>query len=227
MAARRFFRYAVQNHVIDRSPMESMAPPARGISRERVLAEEELRAVYRTARSGATHFHRITALLCLTGQRKNEIAHLEWDWLQDDLVTLPSWLTKNKRTHTFPIGPAAQDVIRCTARLIGNPYLFPAARERVKGKPATVFNGFSKAKTAFDKECGIKGWQLHDLRRTMSTYMAELQIPQIHVEKLLNHVSGGTQSPIAQVYNRYSYMQEMREAALKWEAYLGTLLDAR
>ncbi len=226
-AARRFFRYSVQNHIIDRSPMENMAPPARGISRERVLTEEELRSVYRTARKGATHFHRIAALLCITGQRKNEIAHLEWEWPQGDLVTLPSWLTKNKRTHTFPIGPEAQDVIRCTSRLIGNPYLFPAARERAKGKPATVFNGFSKAKAAFDRECGINGWQLHDLRRTYSSNMAALGVPQIVVEKLLNHVSGGTQSPIAQVYNRYTYLDEMRAAVLKWEAYLGTLLDAR
>jgi integrase len=213
-AARRFFRYSVQNHIIDRSPMENMAQPARGISRERVLTEEELQAVYRTAREGATHFHRITALLCITGQRKSEIAHLEWEWLEDDLVTLPSWLTKNKRTHTFPIGPEAQLVIKSIPRLLGNPYLFPAARERVKGKPATVFNGFSKAKAAFDRECGVNGWQLHDLRRTYSSNMAALGIPQIVVEKLLNHVSGGTQSPIAQVYNRYSYMQEMRAAVL-------------
>jgi integrase len=222
-AARRFFRYAVQNHVVDRSPMESMAPPARGVSRERVLTEEELRAVYRTSRAGATHFHRITALLCLTGQRKNEIAHLEWDWLQGELVTLPSWLTKNKRTHTFPIGPEAQDVISRTPRLVDTPYLFPAARERRKGNPATVFNGFSKAKATFDKECGVTGWRLQDLRRTVSTYMAELQVPQIHVEKLLNHVSGGTQSPIAQVYNRYSYLPEMRQAVLTYERWLATL----
>jgi integrase len=142
-------------------------------------------------------------------------------------VTLPSWLTKNKRTHTFPIGLEAQSVIKSIPRLLGNPYLFPAARERVKGKPATVFNGFSKAKAAFATECGVNGWQLHDLRRTYSSNMAALGIPQIVVEKLLNHVSGGTQSPIAQVYNRYSYMQEMRAAVLKWEAYLASLLPAR
>jgi integrase len=222
-AARRFLRYAVQNHVIDRSPMESMAPPARGVSRERVLTEDELRAVYRTARAGTSHLHRITALLCLTGQRKNEIAHLEWDWLQGDLVTLPSWLTKNKRTHTFPIGPEAQGVIKGTPRLVDNPYLFPAARERMKGKPATIFNGFSKAKAAFDKESGITGWQLHDLRRTFSSGMAALGVPQVVVEKLLNHVSGGTQSPIAQVYNRYTYLDEMRAAVLKWDEYLASL----
>lgn len=54
--------------------------------------------------------------------------------------------------------------------------------------------------------------------------MAALSIPQIVVEKLLNHVSGGSQSQIAQVYNRYSYMPEMREAVEKWEGHLAGLL---
>jgi integrase len=224
-AARRFFRYAVQQHLIDRSPMESMAPPPAGGSRERVLTADELRAVYRTARAGTTYFHRITALLALTGQRKNEIAHLEWDWIEDGLVTLPSWLTKNKRSHTFPIGSEAQAILTELPRFEGVPFVFPAERQR--SERTTVFNGWGKPKQRFDKECGISGWQLRDLRRTMSTYMAELHVPQLHVEKLLNHVSGGTQSPIAQVYNRYSYLEEMREAVLKWEAYLGTLLVAR
>jgi hypothetical protein len=42
-------------------------------------------------------------------------------------------------------------------------------------------------------------------------------------EKLLNHVSGGSQSPIAQVYNRYSYLPEMRHAILRWEHHLNTI----
>jgi hypothetical protein len=40
------------------------------------------------------------------------------------------------------------------------------------------------------------------------------------VEKLLNHVSGGEQSPIARIYNRHSYLEEMREACGKYEGYL-------
>ena len=55
--------------------------------------------------------------------------------------------------------------------------------------------------------------------------MAALGIPQIVVEKLLNHVSGGTQSPIALVYNRYSYMPEMRQAVLTYERWLTTLTE--
>ena len=225
VALRAFLRWCARQHLIDRSPMENMSPPPAGASRERALTEDELRAIYKTARDGTTYFHRITALLVLTGQRKNEIAHLKWEWIEGDLVTFPSWLTKNKRVHTFPIGNEARAILAELPRFEDIPFVFPAERQRSDN--TTVFNGWGKPKQRFDKECGIKGWQLRDLRRTMSTYMAELQIPQVHVEKLLNHVSGGTQSPIAQVYNRYSYLEEMREAVLKWEAYLSTLLTAR
>lgn len=68
----------------------------------------------------------------------------------------------------------------------------------------------------------VTNYTLHDLRRTYSTNMARLGVP-IHVtEKLLNHVSG-TVSGIAAVYNRYSYADEMREATLKFEAFVAEI----
>ena len=204
--------------------MENMSPPPAGASRERALTEDELRAIYKTARDGTTYFHRITALLVLTGQRKNEIAHLKWEWIEGGLVALPSWLTKNKRVTPFrsetkrgPSSPnfPALKTFHSSSQLNDSAAITPpSSTDGANQKHASTRSAGSKA----------GNW---DLRRTMSTYMAELQIPQVHVEKLLNHVSGGTQSPIAQVYNRYSYLEEMREAVLKWEAYLGTLLTAR
>jgi hypothetical protein len=54
------------------------------------------------------------------------------------------------------------------------------------------------------------------LRRTFSSTLAALGTP-IHVtEKLLNHVSG-TLSGVAAIYNRHSYMKEMRDAVIKFE----------
>ena len=90
----------------------------------------------------------------------------------------------------------------------------------MKGKPAATFNGWGKTKAAFDTECGVSGWTIHDLRRTFSSGMAALGVPQVIVEKLLNRVSRGTQPPIAQVYNRYSYMDETRQSAKVWERHL-------
>lgn len=222
-AGRAFFRWCVREHLIERSPLEGMVTPPPGRPRERVLSAEELEAVYAAAIADETPFHRIVALLVLTGQRRGEIAALQWAWIGEDTITLPSSHTKNRRAHTFPICQAAKVVLGRVPRLKDNPYVFPAARDKARGKPATIFNGWGKPKAAFDAECGVSGWTLHDLRRTFSSGMAALGVPQVVVEKLLNHISGGTQSPIAQVYNRYSYLEEMQEAVDVWAGYLDGL----
>lgn len=221
-AGRAFFRYCVSNHLVDRSPMADMEPPAASKSRERVLSQDELKAVYKAALAGQTPFHRIIALCLLTGQRRGETARLERSWLKDDLLTIPSDVTKNGRTHTFPIGPQARAVL-ATIPEVSERYYFPAARDRIKSKPATVFNGWGKPKAALDKECGVTDWAIHDLRRCVSSGMAAIGVPQIVVEKLLNHVSGGSQSQIAQVYNRHLYIEEMRAAVARWEDHLSRL----
>jgi integrase len=88
----------------------------------------------------------------------------------------------------------------------------------------TQFSGWSTSKAALDKLSGVSGWTLHDLRRTFATNLAALGTP-IHVtERLLNHVSG-TQSGIVAVYQRHSYMPEMRKAVEAWERHLCALLD--
>jgi len=227
-AGRAFFRYCVAQHHVDRSPMADMEPPASSAPRQRVLTDRELGAVYKTARGGQTTFHSIIALCILTGQRRGELGRLERSWAADGKITIPAHVTKNKRLHAFPIGPAATSVLEA-APYLSDTYFFPAARDRVKGKPATVFNGWGKPKAAFDRELAEQGyqvapWHIHDLRRCVSTGMAALRVPQVVVEKLLNHVSGGSLSQIAQVYNVHTYFDEMRDAVAKWEGYLQSLL---
>ena len=102
-------------------------------------------------------------------------------------------------------------------------YVFPAARVGVRGKPATIFNGWSKPKTAFDKACPIAPWTLHDLRRTFATNLAALGVRLEVTEKLLNHVSGSF-GGIVGIYQRHSFIDEMREAILAWEHRLEKLL---
>lgn len=221
-AGRAFFRFCVSEQYLDRSPMADMEPPRTAEPRERVLAAEELAAVYRTAIAGKTHFHRIIALCLLTGQRRGEIARLERSWLKDGTITIPAEIAKNGRLHAFPIGPTAASVLEAVP-FLSDRYFFPAAREQVKGKPATVFNGWGKPKAAFDRESRINDWTIHDLRRCVSTGMAAIGVQQVVVEKLLNHVSGGSQSQIARVYNRHQYFDEMRDAIVRWEGFLHTL----
>src|SRR5690606_27727767 len=88
----------------------------------------------------------------------------------------------------------------------------PGARHERPELPAGFFTGWSRGKQNFDKRCSIDHWQIHDLRRTFSTGLAALGVPQVVVEKLLNHVAGSSQSQIARIYNRHQYSGEMRSA---------------
>lgn len=223
---RTLFAWAMRRHMIDTSPFTRMEAPPTGKSRERVLADDELAKVFKTALAGDTPFHRIVALLCLTAQRRSEIGGLQWSWIDDEqrFIELPGTITKNKLAHLFPYGSLAQQVLDSVPRL-SDTYVFPAGR--IANEKTTVFNGWGKPKERFDKECGVSDWTLHDIRRTVSSGMAALKVPQMHVEKLLNHISGGgtSQSPIARIYNRYQYLEEMREAIAKWENYLAKLIS--
>lgn len=67
---------------------------------------------------------------------------------------------------------------------------------------------------------GAKGeWTPHDLRRTGSTLMQSLKVPEHVRERCLNHAVGGK---VGQIYGRWLYEDEKREAWRK----LGDLLEA-
>lgn len=222
VAARVLFRWAYRQHLVDANPLERIDVPATGPVRERVLSGDELKALWKATGDPLRPFNAIVRLLILTGQRRTETGRLEWSWIDGDTITIPATVTKNKREHTFPIGPEARKVIASIPRL-SDTYLFPAARERRKGKPCTVFNSWSQGKRELDKESGVTGWTLHQLRHTYSSGMASLGVRETVTEKLLNHVTG-TLTPIGRTYNKYKYLVEMREAVLLWEAHLDKLV---
>jgi integrase len=224
VTAKIFFRWAQRRHYVEHSPCEGMQIAKRP-SRDRVLTEQELAAVYTTALSGADTFSHIVALLVLTGQRCTETGSLRWEWIneKDQTITLPASITKNKRAHTFPYGSMVAGILERASRT--SEYVFPASRTNVRGKPTTSFNGWPKCKQTFDAKCQIADWTLHDLRRTFATNLAALGTPPHVTERLLNHVSG-TISGVAAIYNKFQYMDEMRAAITAWEARLAFLLKS-
>jgi integrase len=220
VAAKIFFKWAVRNGYVDQSPCESFSPIKR-LPRERVLSDDELRAVFKMALEGGSTFSHIVGLLVLTGQRRSEIAALKWEWVDETerTITLPASITKNKRTHTFPYGGMVAGILEQIPHQ--GAYLFPAARDQVKGKPATVFNGWGKPKAAFDELCNVSEWQLHDLRRTFASKLAAFGVSLPTIEKLLNHVSGSF-GGIVSVYQRHNWLPEMRAAIEVWERWLAS-----
>lgn len=189
---RAFFNFCIQQHYLDVSPMARLIPPPNNESRDRFLSPAELQAVWHACPDDA--FGRSVKLLILTGQRRGEIEHID---LEGTTATIPGKSTKNKRTHTFPVPTMAVPLL-----------------EQPLG-----WNGWGKCKERLDKTAQVTGWTLHDLRRTYATIHAQLGTPPHVIEALLNHKTGIV-SGIAQVYNRYRYLDEMRAAVAVFEKYL-------
>ena len=159
----------------------------------------------------------IVEFLALTGQRREEVAQLKWDELDEKTRTwtIPGSRTKNKKAHIVHLSEPAWKVIQACS---GEPYVSGTAR----GKR---FQRFGREKHTIDKLCGITGWRLHDLRRTIVSGMARLGIPPHVADKILNH-QAGTISGVAAVYQRHDFLAERKEALDRWGRHVGEIVQA-
>jgi hypothetical protein len=174
----------------------------------------ELVSIWRAANEMGWPYGRIVQLLILTGQRRNEVTGMRWSEL--DLAkgqwTIPAERTKPGRVHELPLVPAAVDLIQRLPK-IHDQYVFPA-----KGKDNSA-SGFSKWKHELDRIAGLSDWRIHDLRRTVASGMAQLKVAPHIIERVLNHTTG-TLGGVAGIYNRFGYLDEMREALQRWSDHL-------
>jgi integrase len=210
------YGWAVKRGAISTNPFVNL-PVAPTVKRERTLSDDELVAIWR-ATDGLGPFNGIVRLLILTGQRREEVAGIKWAELSSDFSawTIPASRAKNGATHIVPLDTPAQDLLRSAPRL--GDLVFPGLRG--------TFNGFSKAKTALDKDSGVTGWRLHDLRRTMATGLQRLGVRLEVTEQVLNHVSG-SRSGIVGVYQRHNFAQEKRAALEAWAAHVIAAVKGR
>jgi integrase len=216
-AIRLIFRWAVRRKIIDRSPLEGMPSPVAAGHRDRVLTDDELREILRTAISIDTTFARLVRFLILSGQRRAQAARFRGAYINESetLLAWPATEMKGKRPHSIPLTGGMRDLLKHAP---AEGYVFGA-----RGT-ASPFSGFSKCKAAFDK-CliAVAPWTLHDLRRTFSTGLARLRVAPHIKEMLLSHASA--KDPVEAIYDRHTYMDEQRQALELWEAKLQSLLD--
>jgi len=168
------------------------------VSREHVVTDEELAAIWRACRDD--DYGRIVRLLILTGQRRDEVGDMKWTELDLDrrIWAIPRERTKNGLTHEVPLSDVALEILQSIPRRDGRDFVF--------GEGRGGFSGWSKSKTRLDARIAKAGavmrpWRLHDLRRTVATHIAEMgTLPHV-VEAILNHVSGH-KAGVAGIYNR-------------------------
>jgi integrase len=200
------FSWCISEGLLETNPVQGTAKANQNGSRERVLTGDELRQLWRGL--GDDRFSEIVRLLLLTGQRRNEIGHLQWSEIDfaRKLIVLAPARTKNGRQHEIPLSRQALPVVERQPRRNSSPFLFSDKRG---------FNDWDGAKQQLDKRVGIAPYTLHDLRRSCATGMAELGVQPHIIEAVLNHVSGH-KAGVAGIYNRARYEAEMRDALQGW-----------
>ncbi len=149
-----FFSWCVPRYLAH-SPCTGLKHASRYVPRERLLATDELAAIWRAAEV-MEGYGRQVQLLIATGQRCNQIISLRPEWIdhKNRLIKFPASVMKGNRSHTIPLGALA-------ASLLG-------------GDRPTTYQG--KKKPELDRLSGVTGWTLHDLRRAFASGLASLGV---------------------------------------------------
>ena len=219
----KLFKWAVKKRFLASLPVIEKPSPEK--VRERVLSRSELKLVLDAADKLPRTGKHIIHLLVLTLQRRNEIAHMRWSEvdLTEGILTLTGDRTKNRQGHRLPLGDDAMAILKDRAKdETASPYVFPRGRN--------PFNSHARLKIAIDKliteannGVPIPHWQLHDLRRTGTTFMEELGVSLRVTENILNHA--GSLDRTAKAYHKHKFENEMREAFAKWEQRIAVIRE--
>ena len=215
----RFFKWCVGRGIVEINPAADLPRASAETSRDRVLTDDELVAVWNGAEQMGTPSGRAAQLLALTGARREEVSALRWVEIEGNTITLSGARTKNGEPHDIPLSSAAMKLIKRLPRIAGSEYVFT-----VDGK--LPISGWSRAKARLDELVQIEPWRLHDLRRTLATGCQKMGVNLQVVEAILGHTAG-SRGGIVGVYQRHNYADEKRTALEAWGAHVMGLVEGR
>jgi integrase len=210
----------IDRPLLPRKGLSVIAPPV--ASRDRVLSDDELRAIWLAADAEKPKGRVFLHLLAMTAAREMEVADIatgELD-LEAGRWAIPGSRSKNGVGIVLPLHPVLVGELRAVWPEHGE----NAGMEwRLLGAIAgSGLRGFSKIKERLDEASGVTGWRYHDLRRTARTGLARLGVPRDHAEAALNHVSSRT--ALERTYDRHRYADEVISAMQRWQAHLAAIV---
>ena len=236
----RLFFYALNAGIVNGTPAIKL-PRLKKIgnmkveqARARFLSKDEIRSFWLNVEKIPISPAMRQALkwLLVTGQRRGEVAGTQRCEIDGDLWTIPGTRTKNGLEQLLPLPPLALQVLAeaDAARIrpqptrlnrkdrrpydaTPSPWLFPSSRHSQPITPAALTCAVVRHRTAL----GIGDATVHDLRRTMATWLGELGIPKDLISALLNHTPKGVTD---QHYNKASMLGPKQKALETWSVWL-------
>lgn len=179
---------------------ENAANPAHGIDkfrehkRDRWVTYEELpRVTAAIAQEPNLYVRAALWLYLLTGVRKTELLKTRWEDVDMVRCELRLPETKAGRVHYVPLSPPAMSLLERMPREAGNPHLLPSAKV-----PGHHLVNIEKPWRRVRKAAAVEDVRLHDLRRTVGSWLAQAgnSLP------LIGRVLGHTNASTTQIYAR-------------------------
>src|SRR5262249_34585909 len=177
----RLFSWAGAQHIygLTNNPAALLRPTklfGRKQARDRVLADDELHAVWAAAEQIGYPYGDVLKLLILTGQRRSEVAEARWGEfdLTKRLWTIPAERMKTKAVHVVPLTKFVCKLLPTLPRFTGD-CVFSTT---FGVSPVT---GFSQLREKLTSLLGDKvaPFVLHDLRRTVRTNLSALPLQDV------------------------------------------------
>lgn len=163
------------------------------VSRDRFVTPDELPRLWTALQHEPNPFVRGAFFVgLLTGARRSEVLSMQWADLDlgQSLWRIP--ITKAGRPHYIPLPIPVIDELLKLPRLDGNPYVFCGRWGR-----SHLIN-VSKPWKRIRKEAGLEDVRIHDLRRTLGSWLVAAGASLPLIGKALNH----SQAATTQIYAR-------------------------
>lgn len=154
-------------------------------------------------------------LMILCGQRVQETIRVDGCEIDLDraLWMMPAEKTKTgERPHTIPLPPMAVAIFDTLKKLHGDGPLFPARTGSKRDRMGMLAVSHAVANMTCVKNC-----QARDLRRTWKSRAHDAGVDRFTRDLIQQHAKNDTGSLH---YDWADYLPQMREAMLKWEAWL-------
>jgi integrase len=186
---------------------------AKATARERILSDDEIRAVW-THASGP--FGGIVKTALLLGQRLQKLVEMKHDDIVDGTWVIDTEDREKGNAGELVLPDIARAIIEGQPRFASSVFVFAGRGER-------PFSGFSKAKATLDQRSGVSGWTLHDLRRTARSLMSRAGVSQNDAELVMGHA----RPFIVENYDLHRYRDEKRVALAKLAALIHSIVNLR
>jgi len=184
--------------------------------RDRFYSFDEIVEIWKQIKQFNEPVRTFYKILFLTGQRKGETLKMQWKHLNssEKIWTIPASLAKNDVKHVVPLSDNILDMLEQLYHdHSGNSDFVFKSNVRKNQPVKTVHHQVKKIKN----NTSVSDFRNHDIRRTMITHMASIGIDESIVSRIVNHkMSENANSITREVYNKYEYLEEKREALQAW-----------